>query len=165
MRRTGTVAMTAAALLIGLMGIAMASPPTAASGTITQGEVTGFDIRFAGPNVILTQSTAGTVNGTLQGTYQDTFRVVIHPNGKFNAHGKLTCECTVGGRSGVLELSVTNTGEEIDGVPTFEGRFVIKRGTRELAGLHGVLTMGGAVDPATGLSTIDYAGQIHFDPR
>lgn len=165
MRRTGTVAMASAALLIGLMGIATASPPTAASGTITQEALTGFDIRFAGPNVILTQSTAGTVSGTLQGAYQDTFRVVIHPNGKFNAQGKLTCVCTVGDRSGVLELSVTNTGEEIDGVPIFEGRFVIKKGTNELAGLHGVLTMGGAVDPATGLSTIDYAGQIHFDPR
>lgn len=154
----------AAALLIGLMGVAMASPPTAASGAITQEGVTGFDIRFAGPNVILTQSTRGTVSGTLHGTYRDTFRVVIHPNGKFNAHGRLTCECTVDGRSGDLELVVTNTGEEIDGVPTFDGRFVIKRGTGELSGLHGVLTMEGTVDPATSLSTINYSGQIHFDP-
>jgi hypothetical protein len=162
-RRLLTVVAAVGLLLVGAVG-AQASPPTTASGTITQEVVTGFDLRFAGPNAILELATAGSVSGTLTGTYEDSFTVVIHPNGRFNAQGTLTCQCTVDGMSGALVIQVTNTGEEIDGVPTFAGRFVITGGSGELTGVRGVLEFEGTVDPATNLSTSTYWGQIHSHP-
>ena len=163
MRRLVSVS-AVAALLVGVAGVAQASPPTAASGTFTQDALTGFEIRFAGPNVMFTQSTAGTFSGSVSGTYEDDFTVVIHPNGKFTAHGTLTCDCTVDGRHGVLEFALTDIGEEIDGVATFAGRMVITGGTGELSDLRGVLEIEGTVDPSSGLSTINYSGELHFHP-
>ncbi len=154
----------AAALLVGVVGVAQASAPTAATGTGAQSAISSLEVRMAGPNTILEQTSAGMLNGTLTGTTEDSFTAVIHPNGNFNAHGTVTCECTVDGKSGVLEFVSTNTGEVIDGVPTFAGRFVIKGGTGELSGLQGVLEFEGTVDLATGLNTITYSGQIHSHP-
>jgi len=165
MKRLGTVTVAAAtALLIGLVGVATASPPTAASGAITQTGVTEFQVRMAGPNVIIEQTTVGNVSGTLNGTFEDTIRVVIHPNGGFTALGKGSCECTVDGRSGVVEYVVSDTGEEINGIPTFEGRQVITGSSGDLSGLRGVLQIEGAVDPGTFLSIISYSGEIHTHP-
>lgn len=155
---------SALVLLIGAVGVAMASPPTAASGTGAQTAITSFDLRMAGPNIIIEQTSTGTLNGTLTGTTEDSFTAVIHPNGSFNGHGTVTCECTVDGKSGVLELASTNTGEQIDSVPTFAGRFVIKGGTGELSGLQGVLEFEGTVDLETGLNTLAYSGEIHSHP-
>jgi hypothetical protein len=162
-RRLLAVVAAVGLLLVGAVG-AQASPPTAASGTVTQEAVTGFDLRVAGPNAIFEQATAGSLSGTLSGTYQDSFRVVLRPDGRFTAQGTLTCQCTVDGMSGVLVLRSTNTGEAIDGVPTFAGRFVITGGTADLSGLRGVLQFEGTVDLATGLSTSTYSGQIHSHP-
>jgi len=164
-KRIGTVAVAAAtALLIGLVGVAMASPPTPASGTITQTGITAIEVRMAGPNVIIEQTTVGNVSGTLNGTFEDTIRVVIHPNGGFTALGKGSCECTVDGLSGVVEYVVSDTGEEINGIPTFEGRQVITGASGDLSGLRGVLQIEGAVDPGTLLSVINYSGAIHTHP-
>jgi hypothetical protein len=162
-RRLLTVVAAVGLLLVGAVG-AQASPPTTASGTITQEAITGFDLRFAGPNVILEQTTVGTISGTLTGSFEDRFRAVIHPNGRFNAQGTFTCQCTVDGKSGVLEFVLTNSGEELNGTPTFDGRFVITGGSGELSGLRGVLEFAGSVDLQTGLSTSTYSGQIHSHP-
>lgn len=156
-----------------LLGVAKSQPIPAsggpvflaADGTITQTAVTGLEVRLAGPNTILEQTTAGSVSGTLSGSYEDRFTVVIHPSGRFNAHGTLTCECTVDGKQGVLVLVLTDTGEIVSpDVATFAGRFVIKRGTGELSGLRGVLELEGTVDIPSGLSTMTYSGQLHFHP-
>lgn len=165
MKRIGTVAVAAAtALLIGLVGVAMASPPTAASGTATQTGITQFEIRMAGPNVIIEQTTVGNVSGTLNGTFEDSFKVVIRPNGRFTAQGSGSCECTVNGVTGVIEYVTSDTGEEIDGTPTFEGRQVITGATGGLSGLRGVLQIEGTVDLGTGLATINYSGVVHTHP-
>jgi hypothetical protein len=153
-----------ALLLVGAIGAAHASPPAAASGTFTQEATTGFAIRFAGPNVIVEQTTMGSVVGTLAGTFEDSLRVVIHPNGRFTAKGTITCQCTVDDKQGLLAFVVADTGEEVNGVPTFAGRAVITGATGELAGLRGVLEVAGTVDVMTGLSTFDYSGQIHLHP-
>jgi hypothetical protein len=70
----------------------------------------------------------------------------------------------VDGKEGTLVLVVVDTGEEVNGVPTFAGRAVITSATGELAGLRGVLEVAGTVDVTTNLSTISYSGQIHFHP-
>lgn len=119
---------------------------------------------MAGPNVIIEQTTVGFVSGTLSGTFEDTFKVVLHPNGRFTAHGSGSCECAVNGVSGVIEYVTSDTGQEIDGIPTFEGRQVITDATGGLSGLRGVLQIEGTVDIGTGLATIDYSGAIHTHP-
>jgi hypothetical protein len=142
-----------------------ASPLTLASGTLMQTGVISEDVPVAGPNTIVELTIAGTINGTLSGTTEDRFRLVIHPNGKFTAQGTTICVCTVEGRSGILELLLTDTGEILDGVPVFKGRWVIRRGRDELSGLRGVLQVEGEVDLMTNLSIIEYSGWIKFHPE
>jgi hypothetical protein len=163
--RLASVWAAVALLLVAVVGVAQASPPTAASASLTQTAPTGFDIRFAGPNVILEQTTVGSVSGDWSGTFEDSLRLVIHPNGKFTAQNRITCACTVDGRSGDLELLVANSGEpDSQGVPTFAGRAVIKGASGELSGLRGVFDVAGTVDLLSGLSTTNLSGQIHFHP-
>lgn len=141
----------------------MASPPTAASGAITQTDVLNIEVSFAGPNVIIEQTVAETVSGTLTGTAVERIRVVLHPNGKITAKGTGTCECIVEGvGSGVLEWDASTSGDgAFTPAATFAGRIVINGGTGDLSGLRGVLEIEGAVDPASSLSVIDYSGEIH----
>jgi hypothetical protein len=142
-----------------------ASPPTAASGNSTQAQITSIEVRSAGPNVIFEQTAMGSLSGTLTGVFQDSYRIVIHPNGRFNAQGIIICECTVEGKTGVLELRLVDSGEIIspDNV-TLAGTAVITGGTGELVDLRGVLAVEGNVDIMSGLATFTYSGQIHFHP-
>jgi hypothetical protein len=150
---------------VAALGVAQASPPTATNATFTQEMLAGFDISFAGPNVIITQTTDGSVSGDWNGTFKDSLRVVIHPNGRFTAQNRITCACTVDGHSGDLELLVVNTGEpDSQGVPTFAGRAVITGATGELAGLRGVFDVEGTVDMGSGLSTTHLSGRTHTHP-
>lgn len=67
------------------------------------------EIGFAGPNLVFEATTVGLFSGTLSGSFEDSVKVVIHPNGRFTAQGTMTCVCTVGCRSGVLEFVVVDT--------------------------------------------------------
>jgi hypothetical protein len=139
-----------------------AAPHTAASGTFTQTAINSLEVRLAGPNTILEQTAAGSITGTLNGSYEDDLRLVIHPNGRFNAQFTITCACTVGGKEGVLELVASDSGHLVS--PTlavFAGRAVITGGTGELSDLRGVLEIEGTVDVQSGLSTYTYSGSIH----
>lgn len=141
---------------------AAVAAPAPASGTFAQTAITGLEVGTAGPNTILEQTSEGTVLGTLSGSYQDRLRVVIHPSGHFNVHFTVTCQCTVDGRSGVLELVASDRGEFVG--PTtaaFAGRAVIVGGSDDLSDLRGVLAIEGTVDLASGLSTYGYSGSIH----
>ena len=141
------------------------APHIAAGGTFTQTEVTSLDVRTAGPNTILDQTSRGVITGTLDGDFEDRLKVTIHPNGRFNAHFTITCECTVAGREGILESVAGDTGELVTpDLATFAGRAVINGGTGGLSGLRGVLGIEGEVDVPTGLSTYTYSGTIHFAP-
>ena len=158
-------ASTASGSSVEAPAVAQASLPLEASGTITQTSITSVDVRAAGPNTILEQTDEGTISGTLTGTFQDDIKVVIHPSGRFNAHFTITCECTVDGRQGVLELVAGDTGELISpDVAVFAGRAVINGGTGDLSDLRGVLKIEGMVDVSSGLSTYTYSGNIHFRP-
>ena len=152
-------------LLVGAVGIAEASPPIAASATFTQTATTDSAVGFAGPNTIIEATNEGSVSGTLNGSFVDDIRVVIHPDGLFTAQGKITCQCVVAGKEGVLELRVVDTGEPVNPTTSiFVGSAVITGATGELVGLHGVMQVEGTVDLVTGLSTYTLSGQIHFDP-
>ena len=151
--------------LVGAVGVAQASPPTAAGATFTQTANTGFDIRFAGPNTIFEATNEWSVVGDLSGSWVDSIRVVIRPNGRFTAQNTITCECEVEGKEGALQLMVVDTGEEVS--PTtasFRGSAVITGAAGELSGLRGVFEVEGTVDLLTGLSTFTLSGQIHFHP-
>jgi hypothetical protein len=138
---------------------------TAASGTFTQTAVTSLDVQTAGKNTILEQTAVGTLTGTLSGPFTDKLRVVIHPNGKFDAHFTITCACTVNGKQGELEIVAGDTGELVS--PTlavFAGRAVINGATGALSGLRGVLQIEGTVNVTTDLASYSYTGDIHSDP-
>jgi hypothetical protein len=152
-------------LLAGVVSVAQASPPTAASGTSTQTQVTSYEFRSAGPNLIFEQTTTGSLSGTLTGDFNDSYKVVLHPNGRFNAQGTITCQCTVEGKSGVLELRLVDSGEIVSpDTAIFAGTAVIMGGTGELSDLRGVFAVDGIVDIPNGLATFTYSGQIHFHP-
>jgi hypothetical protein len=141
------------------------SPQTAASGTFSQTGITSLDVRLAGPNTILEQTSMGTVTGSLTGTFEDQLKVVIHPNGRFTAKFTIRCTCTVEGSTGVLDIQAEDNGELIS--PTlaaFAGRAVITGGTGDLSSLRGNLEIAGTVDVATGFSTYTYNGGIRFLP-
>lgn len=145
--------------------LAQGAPHTAATGTYAQTAITGLDLRLAGPNTIIEQTSVGSMAGTLSGSFEDEVRVVIHPDGRFNAQFSITCECTVDGKQGALELEATDTGEMVGpNLATFAGRAVIRGGTGELSGLRGVLVIEGTVDVGSGLSTTSYSGHIHLQP-
>jgi hypothetical protein len=138
---------------------------TAASGTLTQTAITSLDVQTAGKNTIIEQTAVGTITGTLAGQFNDQLKVVIHPNGKFDAHFTITCTCTVNGKQGELEIVAGDTGELVS--PTlavFAGRAVINGATGPLSGLRGVLQIEGTVNVTTGMASYSYTGDIHVDP-
>jgi hypothetical protein len=146
--------------------IAKAAPSAAASGTITQNEITSLDVRLAGPNTMLKQTSRGVFAGTLAGSFEDELSVSIHPNGTFTAQFTLTCTCTVDGKEGVLTITAADRGEMVNpNLARFSGRAVIQDGTDELAGLRGGFDIEGTVDVASGLSHYTYAGPIRFLPQ
>ncbi len=144
------------------LAAAQASPHALATGTFDQLVITGLDVRSVGPNTVLEQTSTGTVSGTLSGSYEDDIKVVIHPNGNFNAKFTITCQCTVGEKVGTLEFVATDRGRLVSPtLATFEGRAVITGGSGELSDLRGVLAIEGSIDLQTGLSTYSYSGRIH----
>lgn len=180
-RTRAAVSMLATAMLLGceqdpvrvdgadatgpIVGDPAASVGVVASGSFNQTGITSLDVQTAGGNTILDQTSVGAITGTLTGHFTDDLKVVIHPNGKFNANFTITCTCTVDGKFGVIEMVAGDTGELLS--PTlaaFAGRAVIKGGTGALSGLRGVLEIEGTVDVTTGLATYGYTGAIHFEP-
>lgn len=168
----GSFALTATALaaaavvvLVGAVGVAQASPPTAVAGTLSQTAITSFALQVAGPNTIIEQTAQGTVSGSLSGSEEDSLRVETRSDGRFSAQAWITCQCTVGSKQGVLELRwVVSGGRGGPDTLTYRGSAVITGGTGELSGLSGVFEVEGTVDLTTGLSTATYAGQIHSHP-
>jgi hypothetical protein len=134
----------------------------AATGTFTQSSITSLVSSQAGPSTILEQVSAGSISGTLAGSYTDDLKVVIHPNGGFNAHFTIRCECTVNGEQGILNMVASDQGELVSPtLASFAGRATITGGSGDLADLKGVLAIEGTIDLTTGLATYTYSGRIH----
>lgn len=155
-------------LLLALVGavctqvFANGPPHNAASGVFTQTGINSLEIQLAGPNTILEQTSEGGIMGTLSGSYEDAIRLVIHPDGTFNARFTVICDCTVDGKQGLVYMVATDRGQLVsDTQAVFSGRAVITGGTGELSSLRGVLQIEGTVDLVTGLSEYDYVGWIH----
>lgn len=143
------------------LAMSLAASQTAATGTFKQDAVTGLEVRQAGPNTILEQTSVGSVSGTLSGSYTDDIRVVIHPNGRFNAHFTIRCECTVEGETGIVELVASDRGQIVSStLAAFAGRAIITGGTADLSDLRGVLQIEGTIDLSSGLSEYTYSGWI-----
>jgi hypothetical protein len=148
-----------------VIGSNAAIAKTAATGVFNQTAITSVDVQTAGGNTIIHQTAVGVLSGTLTGHFADDLTVVIHPNGKFNAHFTITCSCTVNGKFGVVEFAAEDSGELLS--PTlaaFAGRAVINGATGDLTGLRGVLQIEGTVDVTTSLATYAYTGDIFFTP-
>lgn len=134
-----------------------------ASGQFTQTGITSLEVRSEGGNTIIEQTSEGLITGTLSGPFQDDLTVVIHADGSFTAHFTISCECTVDGQEGVVEMAATDNGELISpDVATFAGRAAITSGTEALSGLGGLLRIEGTVDVPSGLSTYTYEGTVRF---
>lgn len=141
--------------------MAHAAPQASAAGTFTQTAITGLQVGQAGPNTFLEQTSVGSVSGTLGGSYTDDIRVVIHPDGRFNAHFTIRCECTVAGEQGVIDLVASDRGELVSPtLASFAGHATITGGTGELSDLRGVLEIEGTIDLGSGLATYTYSGWI-----
>jgi hypothetical protein len=165
-QRVRAVATAAAiALTVGAAGVAQASAPAPAAGTLSQTAITSFELRLVGPNTIIEQTAQGSVSGTLSGNIEDRLMVVMRPDGQFTAQAWITCQCTVGGDQGVLELRWVDTGGQAGpDTLSFQGSAAITGANGELSGLSGVFEVEGTVDLTTGLATATYSGQIHSQP-
>ncbi|HMB94352.1 MAG TPA: hypothetical protein VKP65_26120 [Rhodothermales bacterium] len=146
--------------------IAKAATSNTASGTVIQTEITSLNVRLAGPNTMLKQSSRGVLDGTLTGSFEDELSVSIHPNGTFTTKFTLTCACMVDGKEGIVTITAADRGELVSpNLASFSGHATIKESTGELSGLRGVFDIEGTVDVPSGLSNYTYSGQIHFPPQ
>lgn len=141
-------------------GIALATPPTASSGTYEDWLVEITSIRYADGNIILTEKKEGQLSGTAEGRITETTDIVV---GKRVAtfHVIQICDpCVVGGRSGTYVARVDGTSE--DGHD--RGHWVYLSGTGELTNLHGHGTIEGSSWP-DGSTSGTYSGEYHFDSK
>ena len=151
----GSAVLTAAAA-------AMSANKIEVAGTFAQTLITSIDVREAGPNTFISQTSEGTVSGTLNGTYEDDLRVTIHPNGTFTTQFTIKCSCNLAGEQGILDLVANDRGRVSgSGTATFAGQATIVAGTGGLADLKGVLKIEGTVDLASGLAEYEYHGLLH----
>lgn len=150
------LAMVAATAL--LAQPALATTPTEGGGAFafTAGPtVTSF--RTAAGNTFLTLTAPETMTGAINGTSSFRFRQVIHSSGESNIKGIITCACSVGGRSGTIELRFEGTGAGTTASP-LDGQFVFQNGTAGLADLRGEGTFHNVGAAGT------YTVRWHFDP-
>jgi len=155
-------AVTFLALLVAMALLAqpaLATTPVQGSGTFAFAgpPVPTSAPRTAGGNTFLSFMATGTISGAISGTFSQQFTQVIHSSGESNINGTVTCSCSVGGRTGTVELPFEGTGAGTTASP-FDGQFVAQNGTGGLGDLHGVGTFH-AVGPG-GTYTFNW----HFDP-
>ncbi len=162
--RSGLRAQTWTVTLLAMFAAtALVAQPAAAT---TPSEGSGSFAFTAPPTVTISRTADGNTFLTLTApqvnfgaiTGPDTLRSsqVIHPSGESNIKGVITCTCSVGGRSGTVELRFEGTGAGTAASP-FDGQFVFQNGTGGLADLRGegtFLSVG-----ATGTYTVRW----HFD--
>ncbi len=149
--------------VISLVAIALLSPPVAAS---TPTPATGsFSIAISvqtvtsdGGNTFITFALLETVTGTISGTRVGAGKLVVHPDGTFDAQDAGIFTGFIDGRSGTANLAVAATGNFGASVT---GQAFVTDGVGGLAGAHSVVHFSGtATSPVSFAGT--YSGQAQF---
>jgi hypothetical protein len=142
------------ALAVGLSSPVRAEQPTAASGTYMLTSRTLTPLRTADGNSFTAVVETPAYAGDITGTATDTYTLITHADGSFNAQGTETCvSCSIGGRTGDFTANFAFKGTAAGG----SGRLTFTGGTGGLTGLHG----GGTFQ---GTSVGTYAYDYHFAP-
>ena len=135
---------------------AVASPPTAASGTFTYTSSSFNSIRLAGGNTIIDLSATVSYTGTFSGTSTVEGILIFHADGSANFHDVETFTGTVNDVPGTVTLDLNGSN---DSTLVVHATATIVSASGGLAGLHGVLhEVGTVVIPTGPVNT--YSGQI-----
>lgn len=157
------ITMLMAALLFILLVPAHAGPPENAEG-VWQYQPFIENVRTAGGNTFLDTFENGRWTGTFSGTSMEDGNVVIYSSGAWSFRGIVSFRGAVDNRSG--ELTMLAVGSRPDAFTDWEGTWVIKSGTGELATLKGRGTWWGPGSPGVGQwGDIYYSGSVHFEPE
>src|SRR5947208_4727172 len=142
-RGTKVLVLFAALVTVALVAAqgAVASPPTAASGTFTYTSSTFNSIRSAGGSIIIDLSATVSYTGTFSGTSIVEGTLIIHADGSANFHDVEIFTGTVNGVSGTVTFDLT--GGNGPGFTDFHATDTIISASGGLAGLHGVLNWEG----------------------
>ncbi len=136
---------------------AVASPPTAASGTFTYTSSTFNSIRSAGGNTFIDLSATVSYTGTFSGISTVQGTLIIHADGSANFYDVETFTGTVNGVTGTVTFNLTGrNGPSVD----IGATDTIVSATGDLAGLHGVLSEVATLGANGPIGT--YSGQIQF---
>jgi hypothetical protein len=145
-------------------GLAQASPPINATGTVLY-LGSAKNIYSRGQHCVLELDAHHDLTGTIEASCDTQMRIIHHtpcpPGGqgtnRENWLAHAVCTGTVAGRQGTFELHWTAQTDP-NGDPTTAGEMVLS-GTGDLSNLHGVLEFSAnANQPGT------YQGFVHFDP-
>jgi hypothetical protein len=112
-------------------------------------------VRQADGNTFISQTVSVVYAGDFVGLVTEQIDVVVHADGSVNFKGADFCACTVAGRSGMIVVPFSGTGDPSGFV---SGRFTIGHGTGALANLHGT----GTFQSSNGESG-PFSGVYHFD--
>ncbi len=133
---------------------AATSQPFPANGTATTLKSTTTATRQDGSNKILSVTQQGVITGEIMGSYTNEKTLTLAADNTGTFSGKITCTCTVTGKSGTLMWSYTGT-QAADG--SFQGQVFNMQGTGDLAKLHGQGVFQGQGDHLT------YSCELRFD--
>jgi hypothetical protein len=137
---------------------AVASPPTAASGSFTYLSSTFNSVRSDGGNLIIDLSATVSYTGTFSGTSTVEGTLILHADGSANFHDVETFTGTVNGVSGTVTFDLT--GGNRPGFTDFHATDTIISASGGLAGLHGVLNWEGVALQMPNGPFGMYSGQI-----
>jgi hypothetical protein len=145
-------------------GLASASPPINATGTIVLTGVTGFSAHPRGQQCVIELGGIHMFSGTIEARCETHNRITVHGpcsagpgTHRENWLAHSVCAGTVSGRAGAFEIQWTAQVDP-DADPNTKGTLVLS-GIGELADLHGTLKLSGYAGTA-GV----YEGFVHFDP-
>ena len=163
MKRMSLAVLTVVVVLSTLLLSVHAGPPANAEG-LWRYQPFLEDLRVASCNTFMNTVENGIWTGTFEGTSTEDGIVVLHCSGSWSFNAIVTfSEVTVEGHSGTLVMSVE--GSTPDAYTDWHGRWVILRGTDELATLRGQGTWWGPGAPDWGeWGDIYYEGNFHFEP-
>ena len=152
--RTTLVAFLAVAAASALLAQpALATTPSNGSGTFSFAPISSTS-RQADGNTFLEVTASETISGSITGAATVQFSQVVHADGSVNTNGRITCVCTVDGRTGTVVFRFEGTGSSTN----LDGQFGVLSGTGGLADLRGQGTF-----HAVGLAGT-YTFSWHFDP-